>query len=114
MACLPFGHLEVVIDRNSLGVVDQYSQYRDQVIKLSGKPVSTDSLLNPNYSGVSGVLHSAVDPMNRPAIMGEDFWFLHNPKAAQPIDLSVFSWCRQYVLDGDTLRTIQPNLNKNG
>lgn len=112
MAYLPFGHPAVTIDRKARQIVDSYFQYRDQVTKSSGAIVSTNSFLNPEYAGISGVLHSAVYPVDR-VEMGGDFWFLHNPLASQPIEKSVFSFCRQYFLEGETLQTLESNHSPN-
>ena len=99
MACLPFGHLMVTLDRQTRQVVDSSFQYRDQVSKSSGAVVPTNSFLNPEYAGISGVLGSAIYPTD-PVGMGCDFWFLHNPLASQPIGNAVFSFLSPVFLSG--------------
>ena len=70
--------------------------------------VYTNSFLNPKYAGISGVLGSAIYPTD-PVELGCDFWFLHNPLASQPIGKPVFSFCRQYFFQGETLQTFESN-----
>lgn len=108
MACLPFGHPTVTLDGQTRQIIDSYFQYRDQVSKRSGKVVYTNLFLNPEYAGISGVLGSAIYPTD-PVEMGCDFWFLHNPLASQPIGKSVFSFCRQYFFQGETLQRVESN-----
>jgi hypothetical protein len=112
MAYLPFGHPTFTLDKQTRHIVDSYFEHRDQVSKSSGAVVSTDSFLNPEYAGISGVLGSAIYPTD-PIEMGCDFWFLHNPLASQPIDKSVFSFCRQYFFQGQTLQTLESNNSLN-
>ncbi|MGO8763171.1 MAG: hypothetical protein ACLP2P_00455 [Desulfobaccales bacterium] len=94
-AFLPFGNLAMDIDTKTRKAVETYYQYRENVIKASGAAVSTAAFLNPEFSFVSAVLHSGVDCVNHPDILGEDFMILHNPTASYPLDPSVFHWCEQ-------------------
>ena len=109
MAYLPFGHPTVELDKKTGKVVDSYFAYRDKVIKKGGAAVPTDPFLDPKYEGITGVLHSAVDPVNRPPEMGGDFWFLHNPLARIPFRESPFHFFRQYFYEERSLRTIEAN-----
>jgi len=111
---LPFGFPIVTIDLETRAIVNSSFQYRDQVTKSSGAPVSTRSFLDPKYAGISGVLCSRVCPTVHVEVeMGGDFEFLHNPLASQPIGKSVFSFCRQYFLEGQTLQTLEPKASPN-
>lgn len=105
------GDLVVEIDRQTGKIVDRYHEFKGEVTKKKRAPVSTAPLLTDEYAGISGVLHSAVDPANRPKQMGDDFEFLHNPLASQPIERSVFSFCRQYVYSPERgeLQTLEPS-----
>jgi hypothetical protein len=114
-ACLGVGHQAIVIDSHSGKTVGQYREFQDTVTKNSGEPISTVPFLRPEYMGISGILQCNVDVLNHPEIMGDDFEFLHNPQALQPIERSVFSFCRQYVYTPDTdipgrakIQTIEP------
>jgi hypothetical protein len=94
-ALLPFGNLAVVIDKNTGNITDTFYQPRESVIKESGAPVSTKAFLGSQFGFVSAVLHSAVDCVNRPQLLGGDFSILHNPSASHPIDRTIFHWCEQ-------------------
>lgn len=106
MACLPFGHLTAIFDKEKKKISETRFDYRDQVLKKSGSAVSMSLFLDSNYEGVTGLLHSAVDPANRPAELGGDFWFLHNPSARVPFEESPFQFCRQYFYEKSSLRTV--------
>jgi type I restriction enzyme S subunit len=109
MACLSFGHPMISIDKKTMGMVDSYFDYRNQVVKKSGEPIETNLFLDSKYKGITGLLHSAVDPVNRPVEMGGDFWFLHNPSALAPFGESPFQFCRQYFYEEPNLRTVEAN-----
>ena len=106
MAFLPFGDPAVTIDKEQRRIVDSYFEYRGDVVKGSGAAVPTNSFLDPQYAGISGVLHSAVYP-TAPLELGGDFWFLHNPFATQPVDRRAFSFCRQYFFRDGMLQIIE-------
>ena len=83
-AFLPFGNLACDVDTKTGKIVETFYQYRENVVKTSGAAVSTTAFLNPEFSFVSAVLHSAVDCVNHPDILGDDFSILHNPTARDP------------------------------
>lgn len=94
-ALLPFGNLAVVIDTNTGEISDTFFQSRESVIKASGAPVSTKAFLDSQFGFVSAVLHSAVDCVNHPQLLGGDFSVLHNPLASHSLDRTMFHWCEQ-------------------
>ena len=96
-AFLPFGNLACDVDTKTGKIVETFYQYRENVVKTSGAAVSTTAFLNPEFSFVSAVLHSAVDCVNHPDILGDDFSILHNPTASRPLDGSAFNWCEQIL-----------------
>lgn len=81
--------------------------------KLNGTNIPTNAFLDSEFGNVSAVLNSSVDCMNRPEDFGGDFSILHNPKANQKIDNSIFNWCKQYSLSGDELITNEPSQSLN-
>lgn len=103
-ALLPIGHPNMVIDRATGEVIDSYYALRETITKTKGSPVSTAAFLDPEYAFISAVLHSGVDSVNRPEALGEDFFVLHNPTARHPLEMSVLSWCRQYVYNDGELK----------
>lgn len=102
-ALLPFGNLTLMLNRSSREIEDRFCQAREKVRKGNSAAVSTQSLLNPDFRFVSAVLHSAVDCVNRPERLGDDFSVLHNPLAARPLNPSTFDWCDQYFYREGTL-----------
>ena len=112
-AFLPYGEYAVKFDIKKKEIIGGFYKYRDSISKKSKSPVSTKPFLEEEYKGISGILHSAVGchPLNRPKEIGADFEFLHNPLASQPIERSVFSFCRQYLFSPQQgeLQTIERN-----
>jgi|SRR6267142_1351863 len=106
-AYLPIGDLSLMMDRATGKLGNPFYKYRDAVSKASGAAVRTDSFLDPNFSFVSAILHSAVDCVNRPNALGGEFAVLHNPNAVHPLDPAVFSWCKQFFHRGEFLEVIE-------
>lgn len=102
-ALLPFGNLTLMLNRSTREIEDRFCQAREKVRKSNSAAVSTQSLLNPDFRFVSAVLHSAVDCVNRPERLGDDFSVLHNPLAARPLNPSTLDWCDQYFYREGTL-----------
>jgi hypothetical protein len=100
-AFLPFGNLACVMDTKTGNTVETFYQHREKVLKTSGATVPTNAFLNHEFSFISAILHSAVDCVNHPDILGDDFSILHNPTATHPFDRSLFNWCDQiFYQDG--------------
>jgi hypothetical protein len=103
-ALLPIGAPTLVIDRNTGKTVDSYYALRETIQKANAATVSTANLLHQDYAFISAVVHSGVDCVNRPDVLGRDFTVLHNPNAARPIGLKAFGWCKQYLFEDWELR----------
>lgn len=103
-AVLPFGNFVIVWDRNKNLLVDTCYEYRDVIRKKSGSDVPTDIFLDFQYSGISAVLHSSVDAVNRPATFGADFILVHNPHAKNPIRPGTFKFGTEYWVEDDKLK----------
>lgn len=106
-AFLPFGNRTVSIDPKSSKITDSFLQYRDRVIKLNGKTVSTQPFLDSGYAGISAVIHSAVDCANGPSELGADFDVLHNPLAKCALPTGSLPWCRHRTYSNGTLETVE-------
>jgi len=112
-AFLPFGNYVMLWDTDKNKIDKAFYQKRENVVKARGAPVPTNAFLNPEFSFVSAVLHSGVDCVNRPAILGDEFIILHNPTAAHPLDSTVFQWCEQlFYRDGKLERRPKQELQK--
>lgn len=110
-AFLRFGNM-VWLWNTKTGEIDKtFYQKRENVIKAKGAPVSTSAGLDTAFAFVSAVLHSAVNCVNHPAILGEDFSILHWPAASPShrLDPSFFSWCEQWFYQDDQLERRPPN-----
>ncbi|MBG1261071.1 hypothetical protein [Nostoc commune] len=99
---LPFGNQTLRINEE-YKVVDRYYQYQDQVSKVSGSSVSTDVFLNNQYDGISAVLYSCVDALNRPQEFGDDFVLLHNPLAKNKLERGFIKLGREYWVENSIL-----------
>ncbi|MBW4451354.1 MAG: hypothetical protein KME55_01055 [Nostoc indistinguendum CM1-VF10] len=99
---LPFGN-ETLRINEEYKVVDRYYQYQDQVSKVSGSSVSTDIFLNNQYDGISAVLYSCVDVLNRPQEFGDDFVLLHNPLAKNKLERGFIKLGREYWVEKSIL-----------
>jgi type I restriction enzyme S subunit len=64
---------------------------RENIEKQNKEIVSTNNLLNQNYSFISAILHSGANCLYRPATLGSDFSILYNPN--QHLDDILFDWC---------------------
>jgi hypothetical protein len=101
---LPFGNKSILIDTESGQPIDQFYQYQDRLLKKSGSSVSTDIFLQPEYSGISAILFSCIDAVNRPNKLGDDFVLLHNPIAARQLPRGFIKLGREYWVDGSELK----------
>lgn len=93
----PFGSYQVTINKNSLEAIDKGFQYRSSVAKENLKPVSTDLFFNPEYSGISAILFSRADYLNRTDKITDSFIVVHNPYAKNPIEQGYFSFGSEFI-----------------
>ena len=66
----------------------------------------TDVFLNPQYSGISALISSAADVYNHPAGLGEDFHFIHNALASNPLPKGWLPLGKEYWPSGGSLEII--------
>ena len=107
-AFLPFGPYTTTFDRRTKAITGRSFERREAIAKKSGNLVSTKPFLDPKFSGVSAVVHSGVDAANAPVVLGTDFYVLHNPMAANPLPIELFSHWRQYVFADDHVTVVEP------
>jgi hypothetical protein len=109
-AFLPIGPLTAEFDVKTGEMTDSFYGYRPVVRKLKGAEVSTRTFLDPEEgSFCSAIVHSAVDCANHPITLGDDFSILHNSGAVNPVDSSVFFWCKQFFVRDNQLQREEPN-----
>lgn len=104
---LPFGARQARIDPKRMEVVDVGYQYRGEIIKQSGNPVSTTIFQDSEYSNLSAVWCSSVDCANAPSKFGSEFILVHNPNANKRIDLGTFRFGKEYWVEGSELRNAE-------
>ncbi len=92
----PFGDLVVTMDKDSMKLVDYSYEYRDSITKRSGAPVQTNAFENKEHSGISAVLYSWFNAVNRPTQIGAEIECVHNPLAENSLPQSVFRFGREW------------------
>ena len=95
----PIGDEYITIDRDSGDVTNKGFHFKNTVTKSRGSEVPIDIFLDKNYSYISGVLFSNSDCSNRPEINGEDFIYVHNPLADNPVPHEFLRIGREYIAD---------------
>lgn len=105
-ALFGIGHLEVRVALESLEILGA-SHGREEAIKKrgTGADVRTDGFLSPGpLTGVSAVLYSCTDSVNRPTCLGGDFVVVHNPHATVPLEPGYLPAREEYVYrEGDVI-----------
>lgn len=103
-ALFPIGHLQVHIDTETFELKGTSYAHENSVTKLSGNGVRTDGFLVPgSLSGLSAVLYSCADMLNRPRKIGNDFIVVHNPHAHVPIALGVLPAHSEYIFENNAV-----------
>ena len=125
-AVLPFGDEYVTIDVPSGNSVGGGFHHRPEILKTKRlpddptrtspdhppesatrlppekSPVSTTVFQDPKYDGVSAVLFSCCDEVNRPNVPGAELTLIRNPRATKsPIPENFFCFGREYVVNAD-------------
>lgn len=101
-AVFPFGSLKITLDYESGDIVSQDYAYQDTLEKSSGCQVKKDIFCDPEYSGISAILHSQVHAGNFPQRFGEDFIIVQNPLAKNRLPLEFIKLGKEYwVEDGE-------------
>ena len=103
-AVLPLGNETWTIDFKKNEMVDQRFEYRPAIVKTTGASISTRIFLDEEYSGISGILYSNSDLFNHPTSIGQDFLFVHNPKAQNPLRRGWLSFGTEYWVENNLLR----------
>jgi hypothetical protein len=111
-AIYPIGKEYFTFDINTQELIDQGYNPRSYIEKAHGKNIPTDTFLNPVYKEVSGVLYSRSDALNRPLVSGDDFIFIHNHKAKNPIPLGFFKFGTELYVEDNRLKSTDWNVEK--
>jgi hypothetical protein len=105
---LPIGHEQVHLSTESLEIIGHSFQYQSTVAKLAGSIVRTDVFLDSTYCGISAVLYSGSDEINRPNTPGVDFVLVRNPNAVAPLPHNWLPFAWEYWVDGELLNRREP------
>ena len=104
LSVLPFGNLVFALDKESGKLVNSFHQYRDAVTTAKGSPVPTDIFMNKDYAGISGVLYSHMNVVNRPNQIGIEVNIVHNPLAPNKLPLGIFPFGTEWWVEDDVLK----------
>lgn len=104
---LPFGHEQFHVDTGTMDIVDHTFQYRAFVQKLEGAEVAVDVFDDDSFSGISAVLASCSDEINRPKVAGSDFVLVHNPRAQVPLPRGWLERGQEFWVEEDALNRVQ-------
>jgi len=94
----------VIIDRvTGLGKIS--FDFRDKIYKSNGSPIATNSFLDDEFAGISGIIFSRKDCINLPINHGSEITFFHNPKARIAVAENYLPFGCEYrgSLKGDVL-----------
>lgn len=108
---LPFGDLNVIINWESDKIIGEEYSYRPEINKAHGAQVSTRIFLDASFSGISGILFSNSDFLNHPHKIGNEFIFIHNPLANNPMSPGWLPIGREFQVKNDVLEVKNWNAN---
>lgn len=78
-------------------IIETGFEYRDKVQKNSGAGISTNIFLEAGCDKLSGIIYSRVDAGNPTFRMGQDFIFIHNPLAVNPLPKGFLKFGEEYI-----------------
>lgn len=100
----PIGEYCAIVDIETLEIKKAGFQYRQSIKKVCGAPVSTDIFLDNKYDGISALLFSWVNPVNKPLNLGDDFILIHNPLAKNPLSLGYIKIGTEFWIKDNELK----------
>ena len=103
LSVLPFGDLAFAFDKESGKLVNSFHQYRDAVTTAKGSPVPTDIFMNKDYAGISAVLYSHMNVVNRPNRIGVEVHIVHNPLADNKLPHGIFPFGTEWRVENNQL-----------
>jgi type I restriction enzyme S subunit len=103
LSVLPVGDLVFALDKNSGKLVNSFHQYRDAVTTAKGSSVPTNIFMNKDYAGISAVLYSWMNVVNRPNRIGVEIHCVHNPLADNKLLHGIFPFGTEWWVEDDDL-----------
>ena len=107
-AVLPFGDRVIRFNPVTGEELGSGFEYRPAVLKANRSPVPTTLFQNPEYDGISAILYSPWDEINRPDDLGAGFTVIRNPRASNPIPEGFFKFGREFVI---TEGAVEPRMH---
>lgn len=95
-AVLPFGEFTIIEDRDTGKVINSGYSRRENLYTQRNSPVRTDIFLLKEYEGISGVLFSTTGINDVIREKDNDFIFVHNPMARNPISPRWLEFKKEY------------------
>lgn len=100
-AVLPFGDEFISVNTLTGEAEGGGFKHRPAVFKANRSPVSTTLFQEPGYDGISAILYSDCDELNRRVALGACFTVIRNPRATNRIPENLFAFGRHFVVGED-------------
>ncbi|XUW99834.1 MAG: hypothetical protein TUN42_08040 [Dehalogenimonas sp.] len=100
-ALFPIGNHQIKIDKKTSKFIGEGYKYRGSVKKVAGAEISTNIFLDNSYSYISGILYSRASVRTFPEMVGDDFIFVHNPLAINPVHKKFIPCSKEFVANKD-------------
>ena len=84
--------------------------FQGSVRRASGAVIATTLFQDQASAGLSAVIYSADDVLNRPSVHGDSFTVIHNPMARNPIQARWLPCSREWFVEEGTLTCQQGSL----
>ena len=108
-AVLSLGSPSITLNPDTFEIVDQGYAHRPVLWKAKGSQVPTDTFFDPAFSGISGLIFSMADVWTGSRVLGSDFFYVHNPLAANPLPKGWLPIGIEYWVEDDKLRSCNWN-----
>ncbi len=100
-AVLPFGDEFISVNLLTGEAEGGGFKHRPAVLKANRSPVSTTLFQQPEHDGISAILYSDADELNRRVALGACFTVIRNPRAANPVSENLFMFGRHFIVRDD-------------
>lgn len=100
---LPFGNLVLTLRKDSMEIVGSNYEYMDTISTVKGSPVATNIYENKDYAGISAVIYSWMNIVNRPSKIGIEIHLVHNPLADNKLPFAIFPFGTKWRVEEDKL-----------
>lgn len=97
------GDYRIDYDHRTRQTIDHGYLPRQEVLKSSGAGVPTDLLVDPDWSGISGILYSDATCSSIPSELGREFKFVHHKHADSPLRIGWLGVGHTYFWQGDKI-----------